>query len=96
VRVNDAMCRMLGRSRDELMGQTIGAIAPAEDLVALRRAREEMLRGEIDSFTAEQRFLRADGSILWGLLHWAPVRREDVVTRACSPICAMSRGSGRS
>jgi PAS domain S-box-containing protein len=77
VRVNDAMCRMLGRTREELVGRTIGAIAPAEDLLVLRRAREDMLRGDIDSFTSEQRFLRADGSILWGLLHWAPVRRED-------------------
>ncbi len=77
VRVNDAMCRLLGRAREELIGQTIGSIIPAEDLAMLRRAREDMLRGEIDSFTAEQRFIRTDGSELWGLLHWAPVRRED-------------------
>ncbi len=77
VRVNEAMCRMLARSPDELIGQRISCIVPEEDLAVLRRAREDMLRGEIDSFTAEQRFLRGDGSILWGLLHWAPVRRED-------------------
>jgi PAS domain S-box-containing protein len=77
VRVNDAMCRMLARSRDELIGRRITYIVPDEDLAVLRRAREDMLRGEIESFTAEQRFLRSDGSILWGLLHWAPVRRED-------------------
>jgi PAS domain S-box-containing protein len=77
VRVNDAMCRMLGRPHEVLIGQTIGSILPAEDLLVLRRLREQMLRGEIDSFTAEQRFVRGDGSILWGLLHWAPVRRED-------------------
>jgi PAS domain S-box-containing protein len=77
VRVNEAMCRMLGRPRAALLGQTIGSIIPAEDLVLLRRAREQMLRGEIDSFTAEQRFVRGDGTVLWGLLHWAPVRRED-------------------
>ena len=50
---------------------------PPEDHVALRRIREEMLRGERDSFTAEQRYVRADGRIGWGLLHWSPVRRED-------------------
>jgi PAS domain S-box-containing protein len=77
VRVNDAMCRMLARSPDQLIGQRVGSIVPEEDVAVLRRAREDMLRGEIDSFTAEQRFLRGDGSILWGLLHWAPVRRED-------------------
>ncbi len=77
VRVNDAMCRLLGRAREELIGQTIASIVPDGDVAVLRRAREDMLRGEIDSFTAEQRFLRSDGSTLWGLLHWAPVRRED-------------------
>ncbi|MGH2896356.1 MAG: EAL domain-containing protein, partial [Solirubrobacteraceae bacterium] len=77
VRVNDAMCRMLGRSREQLIGQTIASITPPEDLGGLRRVREDMLRGEIDFFTAEQRFTRSDGSIAWGLLHWAPVRRED-------------------
>jgi PAS domain S-box-containing protein len=77
VRVNDAMCRLLGRSHEQLIGQRIGCIVPEEDLATLRRAREDMLRGELDSFTTEQRFVRGDGSILWGLLHWAPVRRED-------------------
>src|SRR6201999_1163024 len=61
VRVNEAMCKLLGRSHAELIGHTIAAIVPAEDLVGLRRAREQMLRGEIDSFTAEQRFVRGDG-----------------------------------
>jgi PAS domain S-box-containing protein len=77
VRVNDAMCRMLGRPREELIGHSIASITPAEDVIALRRTREQMLRGELDSFTAEQRFIRGDGSVAWGLLHWAPVRRED-------------------
>ncbi|HYZ81956.1 MAG TPA: EAL domain-containing protein [Solirubrobacteraceae bacterium] len=76
-RVNDALCRLLGQSRAELIGRTIGACMPPEDHVALRRIREEMLRGERDSFTAEQRYVRADGRIGWGLLHWSPVRRED-------------------
>ncbi len=71
------MCRMLGRPREELIGHSIASITPAEDVIALRRTLEQMLRGELDSFTAEQRFVRGDGSVAWGLLHWAPVRRED-------------------
>ncbi len=76
-RINDAMCRLLGRPREELIGRTIASVTPPEDGAVLRRAREDMLRGEINSFTAEQRFVRGDGGISWGLLHWAPVRRED-------------------
>ena len=77
VRVNDAMCRLLDRPREQLVGQTIASIAQGDDLILLRRAREEMLRGELDSFTGEHRFVRGDGSVAWGLLHWAPVRRAD-------------------
>jgi PAS domain S-box-containing protein len=76
-RVNDAMCRMLGLAREELLGRRMGSFTPPEDQPALRRAGEALLRGEIDSFTSEQRFVRADGRIGWGLLHWSPVRRAD-------------------
>jgi PAS domain S-box-containing protein len=77
LRVNDAMCRMLGRPREALLGQRIASFTPPEDQPALRRAAEGLLRGEIECFTVEQRFVRSDGRIGWGLLHWSPVRRED-------------------
>lgn len=77
VRVNDALCRLLGRPREELVGRTMASATPPEDHAGLRRVQEEMLRGQRESFTAEQRYVRADGSEGWGLLHWAPVRRQD-------------------
>lgn len=77
LRVNDAMCRLLGHPREELLGRGMGSFTPPEDQPALRRAGEALLRGEIDSFTAEQRFVRSDGRRGWGLLHWSPVRRDD-------------------
>ena len=77
LRVNDAMCRMLGQPREELLGQRMGSFTPPEDQPALRRAAEALLRGELDSFTSEQRFIRSDGRIGWGLLNWSPVRRDD-------------------
>jgi PAS domain S-box-containing protein len=77
LRVNDAMCRMLGAPREALLGRRMGSFTPAEDQPALRRTAEALLRGEIDSFTSEQRFVRSDGRIGWGLLNWSPVRRED-------------------
>ena len=77
VRINDAMCRQLGRAREDVIGGSLVGLALDENQAALRRAREEMLRGDCDAFTAEMRYLRSDGSEAWGLLHWAPVRRED-------------------
>jgi EAL domain-containing protein (putative c-di-GMP-specific phosphodiesterase class I)/ketosteroid isomerase-like protein len=53
------------------------ALATDENQAVLRRAREEMLRGEREAFKAELRYVHGDGTEAWGLLHWAPVRRED-------------------
>ena len=61
LRVNDAMCRLLGQPREDLLGRGMGSFTPPEDQPALRRAGEALLRGEIDSFTGEQRFIRSDG-----------------------------------
>ena len=77
VRINDAMCRQLGRSREEVIGGSLVGLAIDENQAVLRRAREDMLRGDCDAFTAEMRYRRSDGGEAWGLLHWAPVRRED-------------------
>ncbi len=77
VRINDAMCRQLGRSREEVIGGSLVGLAIDENQAMLRRAREDMLRGDCDAFTAEMRYLQSDGSEAWGLLHWAPVRRAD-------------------
>jgi PAS domain S-box-containing protein len=77
VRINDAMCRQLGRSREEVIGGSLVGLATDENQAVLRRAREDMLRGDCDAFTAEMRYRRSDGDEAWGLLHWAPVRRDD-------------------
>ena len=77
LRVNDAMCRLLGRSRQDTLGTTITEVTPAEDHAGLHRAREEMLRGERSGLQAEQRYVRPDGTVPWGLLHMTPVRAPD-------------------
>jgi PAS domain S-box-containing protein len=77
VRVNDAMCTQLGRTREQILGGSLVSLAIEENQTVLRRAREEMLRGDRDSFKAELRHVRNDGGEAWGLLHWAPIRRED-------------------
>lgn len=77
IRINDAMCEQLGRTREQITGGTLVGLATEENQPILRRAREDMLRGDCEFFKAEMRYVRGDGSDAWGLLHWAPVRRED-------------------
>jgi PAS domain S-box-containing protein len=72
--VNDAFCRMLGRSREELLRTPWPEIThPADvdlDLVPFRR----MAAGALDSYTVEKRFIHADGHAIWARLTLSLVR----------------------
>jgi PAS domain S-box-containing protein len=77
VRVNDALCELLQRPREELIGQSMYAFTDPADKAAVWTARERMRIGGVSKFRSEHRLLRPDGSVLWGLLHLAPIRRAD-------------------
>jgi PAS domain S-box-containing protein len=62
--VNEAGCRLLGYSCDELVGGRIVDLLPPEDVGRLLDSREQMLRG--GTHVAEWQLRRKDGS-------WAPV-----------------------
>ncbi|MBK9266477.1 MAG: PAS domain S-box protein [Polyangiaceae bacterium] len=46
--VNDAACRLLGYSREELIGKTILDLIPAKDVERLWRSKQRMLDGNVD------------------------------------------------
>ena len=58
--VNEAGCRMLGYTREEIVGKTIIDLIPAEDIERLWQSREVLLQGPIH--VAEWRLRRKDGS----------------------------------
>ncbi|HEU4617806.1 MAG TPA: PAS domain S-box protein [Gammaproteobacteria bacterium] len=62
--VNEAGCRLLGYTRDELVGMTIMDLIPAQDLGRLADAKAQLMRGA--THVAEWRLRRKDGS-------WVPV-----------------------
>jgi PAS domain S-box-containing protein len=57
--VNDAGCRLLGMSRDEIIGKTIVDLLPPEEAARLWESREHLLRGEIH--VADWMLRRKDG-----------------------------------
>jgi PAS domain S-box-containing protein len=77
VRVNDALCELLGRTAEEVLGHTYSEFTHPDDLPTDEDARRRMLRGEMSSFEGEKRYLHADGSSIWTSLHVAPVLRSD-------------------
>jgi PAS domain S-box-containing protein len=60
--VNDAGCRMLGYTREEIVGKTILDLIPPEEVDRLWQSRQEMLGG--GTHVAEWHARRKDGSYL--------------------------------
>ena len=63
--VNQKLCDMLGYSRQELLGRTYRELMHPDDLGSNLELRAKLQRGEINSFTVENRFIKKDGSFVW-------------------------------
>ncbi|MET0458917.1 MAG: PAS domain S-box protein, partial [Ilumatobacteraceae bacterium] len=74
-RVNNAVCSILGRTQDELIGQTWAGYSHPDDLPLGRAVLARLAAGH-DDYTDEHRFVRPDGSIVWALLHITLVRND--------------------
>jgi len=75
--LNQQLCDMLGRSREELLQLSTDDITHPEDLAAERRRRRQLLAGEIPQYRADKRYLHADGHAVWATLHVTLVRKPD-------------------
>jgi PAS domain S-box-containing protein len=65
LRVNRALCRILGYPVDELLTKSFRDVTHPDDL-AVDLAKFELLReGKIDSYEVEKRDVRKDGAIIW-------------------------------
>ena len=64
LRVNDLLCEMLGYDRQELYGMTWAQITHPDDLPVNEAHFVRLLRGEIESYAMEKRFLRKNGEYL--------------------------------
>ncbi len=63
---NDRFCDLLGYSRDELLGMTFQQITHADDLAQNLDLHDRLRAGKGSTHAFEERYLRQDGSLLWG------------------------------
>lgn len=75
--VNPALCRILRRRREELLGTDFQAITHAGDLESDLAQRDRTLAGEIDGHSMEKRYLGGDGSVIWAQLDVTLMRTSD-------------------
>lgn len=65
VRVNHALCELIGRDATELLTMNMAEVVHHADLDAVQSATATVLAGEAPGASLEQRFRRADGRNVW-------------------------------
>ena len=76
LRVNRALCDILGYTASELLATNFQAITHPDDLEADLALVEQLLRGEIPSYHLEKRYFHKEGHIVWIWLDVSLVRDE--------------------
>jgi PAS domain S-box-containing protein len=74
LRVNDAVCRMLGRSREELLSMTFFDYTHEGDREKDAALYARQIRGELDSYTLRKRGQTHDGATVYLDIHSSSVR----------------------
>jgi PAS domain S-box-containing protein len=81
LQVNDALCRLLGRSREELLSRTFADVTHPADAEANELSRREILADGC-GHEFEKRYARPDGTTVSASVHVVPVVGHDGAVRA--------------
>lgn len=74
LKVNHALCQMVGYTTEEMMERTFQDLTHPEDLEADLALLEKALRGELDSYQMEKRYFHRSGAVVSALLSVSLVR----------------------
>jgi len=63
--VNDAFCKMVGYSRDELIGKNSSIISHPDDYHLTAEAHRQLLAGEVEQVSYTKRYIHRDGQVIF-------------------------------
>jgi PAS domain S-box-containing protein len=76
LRVNDAICKMLGRSREELLTITVFDYTHRDDREGDSALYARQVSGELESYSLRKRATRPDGALVYLDVHSSSVRDQ--------------------
>ncbi len=76
LRVNPELCTMLGYAADDLIRVRFHDLTHPDDLADTVKSAEDLLAGRIQAYAKEKRYIRKDGSTVWGNINVSLVRTE--------------------
>jgi two-component system, cell cycle sensor histidine kinase and response regulator CckA len=74
LQVNQTLCDMLGYSQPDLMERTWADVTHPDDLEADTVEYQRVMRGEIDGYKQDKRFVRQNGEVIHGTLDVKAIR----------------------
>jgi PAS domain S-box-containing protein len=77
LRVNQRLCTLLDYPREALLTKTSQLLTHPDDRLQQQALDHQLLAAEIDHYTLEQRYLRADGQTVWVSLTVALMLTDD-------------------
>lgn len=77
LRVNEALCEMLGYTESELLNMTFQELTHPEDRPKGLRQVKQLMNGEIDSYQVEKRYIHKRKHIKWAFVSVSLVQNED-------------------
>jgi len=77
LRVNQRLCELLGYPEPELTGMSWAEVTHPEDRAENDRLLGRAVRGEIEGYRLDKRFIRRDGRVVYASISARCMRRED-------------------
>ena len=74
LRVNEAICAITGRTREDLMSGKLFRYTHPDDTDPDREAFRKQVAGDLEFYSVEKRLVRRDGAVLWVSVRSSPVR----------------------